>query len=293
MAGTPPREITISPDLRYMKEKTRSSFVTFTRPCHQELGRGCAWELCGKRERNPESNREESGAAVPWQRRAWPSSQGAKRYQSRLDPEAPGARRNAAVDLEGWLTTDNEAMNDDAIRARLIELLQIGDAHAGTHHPLSQADLTRDQGLVLALFANCRSLLRGITFLLREEHGHEATILMRTLLQDATTVFYVFKKQPTTSEMTVRFDTGRCDRSTSSFSKRWSTPLRPRSRWPSPKWMHNWSRRGKEREKRISSCESFLRCNNSSHKSDCLRVTSSSATPATQCTPPVWHFGAG
>lgn len=99
-------------------------------------------------------------------------------------------------------------MNDDEVRGRLIELLQLLDGHSGTNHPSSQTDLTRDQGLALALFANCRSLLRGITFLLREEHGHEATILMRTLLEDATTIFYVFKNQPTTSEMTVQFEWG-------------------------------------------------------------------------------------
>lgn len=99
-------------------------------------------------------------------------------------------------------------MKEEAARVRLVELLQIADAHAGTHHPAEQPDLTRDQGLVLALYANCRSMLRGITFLLREEHGQEATILMRTLLQDATTVFYVFKNQPTTGEMTVRFEWG-------------------------------------------------------------------------------------
>jgi hypothetical protein len=99
-------------------------------------------------------------------------------------------------------------VNEDATRSRLIELLQLADAHAGTHHPSDQSDLTRDQSLVLALYANCRSLLRGIIFLLREEHGHEATILMRTLLQDATTIFYIFKNQPTKSEMTLRFEYG-------------------------------------------------------------------------------------
>lgn len=101
-----------------------------------------------------------------------------------------------------------ESVNGEAYRARLIELLQMADAHAGTHHPANQEELTRDQSLVLALFANCRSMLRGITFLMREEHGQEATVLMRTLLQDATTIFYVFKKQPTTSEMTLRFEWG-------------------------------------------------------------------------------------
>ena len=103
---------------------------------------------------------------------------------------------------------NNEHVNDKAIHVRLIELLQQIDLHAGTHLPSEQEGLSRDQTLVLALFANCRSVLRGTIFLLREDHGHEATILMRTLLQDATTIFYVFKNQPTTGEMTVRFDLG-------------------------------------------------------------------------------------
>lgn len=92
------------------------------------------------------------------------------------------------------------------MRDRLVGLLQQIDAHVGTHTPSAQVDTTRDQGLTLALFANCRSLLRGITFLLKEDHGQEATILMRTLLQDATTIFYVFKNQPTTSEVTLEFE---------------------------------------------------------------------------------------
>jgi hypothetical protein len=101
-----------------------------------------------------------------------------------------------------------ESVTGEVHRARLIDLLQMADAHVGTHLPANQDKSTRDQGLALALFANCRSMLRGITFLVREEHGQEATILMRTLLQDATTIFYILKNQPTTSEMTVRFEWG-------------------------------------------------------------------------------------
>lgn len=101
---------------------------------------------------------------------------------------------------------DNFAMMYEEMRNRLIQLLQQIDAHVGTHTPSAQVDTTRDQGLTVALFANCRSLLRGITFLLQEDHGQEATILMRTLLQDATTIFYVFRNQPTTSEVTLQFE---------------------------------------------------------------------------------------
>lgn len=110
----------------------------------------------------------------------------------------------AAVEVLQGL--DNCAVTYEEMRDRLIQLLQQIDAHVGTHTPSTQVDTTRDQGLTVALFANCRSLLRGITFLLKEDHGQEATILMRTLLQDATTIFYVFKNQPTTSEVTLQFE---------------------------------------------------------------------------------------
>lgn len=101
-----------------------------------------------------------------------------------------------------------EDMSDAELNNRLISILHELDTHSGLNHPSQQLGLTRDQGLGLSLFASCRSLLRAISFLLSEDHGEEATILMRTLLQDATTLFYIFKNQPTTIEMTLRFEYG-------------------------------------------------------------------------------------
>jgi hypothetical protein len=103
----------------------------------------------------------------------------------------------------------NTAVDDiSKLKNRLLTVLQSIDTNIGTAHPEQQSGLSRGQITVLSLLAVCRSNLRGIMFLLREDHSEQASIIGRTLLVDAMRVLYFYSNQESLDVMSIAFEVG-------------------------------------------------------------------------------------
>lgn len=94
------------------------------------------------------------------------------------------------------------------LRQRLLWLLESIDRNVGSAHPAQQDNLSDGQIMVLALLAVCRGNLRGVYFLLKEDHAEQARIVFRTLLVDGMRMHYFYRNFDRLETMRIAFDLG-------------------------------------------------------------------------------------
>lgn len=82
-----------------------------------------------------------------------------------------------------------------ALKRRVLEVIESTDRNLGTAHPERQDNLSPGQEMVIALLAVCRNNMRGIYFLLKQDHAEQARIIERTLLVDCMRLLH-FVKHP-------------------------------------------------------------------------------------------------
>lgn len=94
------------------------------------------------------------------------------------------------------------------LKQRLLSLIQSIDVNLGTAHPESQSNVTPGQEMVLGLLVVCRNNMRGIYFLLKEDHAEQARIIGRTLLIDCVRLLYFLEHRDRLEELRVAFSLG-------------------------------------------------------------------------------------
>ena len=102
-------------------------------------------------------------------------------------------------------------MNKDdysELKQRLLLLVESIDRNLGTAHPETQSNVSPGQEMVIALLAVCRNNMRGIYFLLKEDHAEQARIIERTLLIDSMRLLYFVKHPDQLEELRVAFAFG-------------------------------------------------------------------------------------
>ncbi len=67
-------------------------------------------------------------------------------------------------------------MNENELKASLLQMLERIDRNVSSAHPETMTGLTLGQELVLGLLAGCRRLFRGIYVLLSESMAEESRI---------------------------------------------------------------------------------------------------------------------
>lgn len=94
------------------------------------------------------------------------------------------------------------------LKQRLLNLIESIDVNLGTAHPKTQENVSPGQELVLGLLAVCRNNMRGIYFLLKEDHAEQARIIQRTLMIDCMRLLHFVKHPDRLEELRVGFELG-------------------------------------------------------------------------------------
>lgn len=94
------------------------------------------------------------------------------------------------------------------LKQRLLSLIESIDRNLGTAHPKTQDNVSPGQEMVIALLAVCRNNMRGVYFLLKEDHAEQARIIERTLLIDCMRLLYFVKHPDRLEELRVAFSLG-------------------------------------------------------------------------------------
>ena len=89
--------------------------------------------------------------------------------------------------------------------ARLLEILESLARNAQTAMPEVNENLTDGRRLALVLFSGTQDLFDSIRTLLAEGYGEQASILQRTLFEDATTLQYLAENSDRLEELALNF----------------------------------------------------------------------------------------
>ena len=90
----------------------------------------------------------------------------------------------------------------------MLLLIESIDRNLGTAHPQTQDNVSPGQEKVIALLAVCRNNMRGIYFLLKEDHAEQARIIERTLLIDCMRLLYFLVNRDQLEELHIAFSLG-------------------------------------------------------------------------------------
>lgn len=94
------------------------------------------------------------------------------------------------------------------LKQRLLSIIESIDVNLGTAHPKTQDNVSAGQELVLGLLAVCRNNMRGIYFLLKEDHAEQARIIQRTLMIDAMRLLHLLHHRDRLEELRIAFALG-------------------------------------------------------------------------------------
>lgn len=98
--------------------------------------------------------------------------------------------------------------DDSALKQRLLSLIESIDVNLGTAHPKTQSNVSPGQELVMGLLAVSRNNMRGIYFLLKEDHAEQARIIQRTLMIDCMRLLHFVKHADRLEELRISFELG-------------------------------------------------------------------------------------